>query len=80
MKANILNTLIATAILAVSVPALALKEDTQQPVTVTSLKQALDLEKNITTFTDNVVVKQGTIDVRADKVVVTRRAAIPIKW
>lgn len=45
MKANILNTLIATAILAVSVPALALKEDTQQPVTVTSLKQALDLEK-----------------------------------
>ena len=72
MKANILNTLIATAILAVSVPALALKEDTQQPVTVTSLKQALDLEKNITTFTDNVVVKQGTIDVRADKVVVTR--------
>lgn len=72
MKANILNTLIATAILAVSVPALALTEDTQQPVTVTSLKQALDLEKNITTFTDNVVVKQGTIDVRADKVVVTR--------
>lgn len=72
MKANILNTLIATAILAVSVPALALKEDTQQPVTVTSLKQALDLEKNITTFTDDVVIKQGSIDIRANKVVVTR--------
>lgn len=72
MKANILNTLIATTILTVSIPAFALKEDTQKPVTVTSLKQSLDLEKNITTFTDGVAVKQGSIDIRADKVVVTR--------
>ena len=51
---------------------MALKDDTQQPIVVNSEKQSLNLEKNITTFTQNVVVKQGSIDIRADKVVVTR--------
>ncbi|KAH8256823.1 hypothetical protein KR044_005853 [Drosophila immigrans] len=30
------------------------------------------MQSNVSTFTDNVVIKQGTIDIRADKVVVTR--------
>ncbi|HBO23080.1 MULTISPECIES: lipopolysaccharide ABC transporter substrate-binding protein LptA [unclassified Providencia] len=63
---------IASAILALSLPAMALKSDTQQPMTINSVKQSLDLEKNITTFTDDVVIKQGSIDIKANKVVVTR--------
>ncbi|UDG81014.1 Lipopolysaccharide export system protein LptA [Candidatus Hartigia pinicola] len=55
-----------------SMPALALKSDMQQPVTITSVKQSIYLEKNITTFTDDVVIRQGSIDIRANTVIVTR--------
>ncbi|MDO1752499.1 LptA/OstA family protein, partial [Escherichia coli] len=48
----------------------ALKTDMQQPMTINSVKQSLDLEKNVTTFTDDVVIKQVSIDIRANKVVV----------
>ncbi len=51
---------------------MALKDDTQQPIVVNSEKQSLNLEKTLPLFTQNVVVKQGSIDIRADKVVVTR--------
>ncbi len=55
-----------------SFPTVALKSnDFYQPIQINSVKQSLDLEKNITTFTENVIIKQGSIDVRADKVVVT---------
>ena len=37
------------------------------------------MQSNVSTFTDNVVIKQGTIDIRADKVVVTVRAEIRIR-
>ena len=72
MNQKIRNTLIISALLSISIPAMALKDDTQQKIVVNSEKQSLDLEKNITTFTQNVVIKQGSIDIRADKVVVTR--------
>ncbi|OAT48938.1 LptA family LPS transport protein [Proteus hauseri ATCC 700826] len=72
MNRKIRNTLIISTLLSISVPAMALKDDTQQKIVVNSEKQSLDLEKNITTFTTNVVIKQGSIDIRADKVVVTR--------
>lgn len=65
------NLLIASVILVTSAPALALKSDANQPVAIDSLKQSLDMQNNVSTFTDNVVIKQGTIDIRADKVVVT---------
>lgn len=71
-ESKIRNTLIIGTLLAISVPAMALKDDTQQPIVVNSEKQSLDLEKNVTTFTQNVVIKQGSIDIRADKVIVTR--------
>ena len=71
-KKRFIQGAVASAILALSVPAFALKTDTQQPMTINSVKQSLDLEKNVTTFTDDVVVKQGSIDIRANKVVVTR--------
>ncbi len=71
-KKRFIQGAVASAIFALSLPAMALKSDTQQPMTINSVKQSLDLEKNITTFTDDVVIKQGSIDIKANKVVVTR--------
>lgn len=71
-KNQLRNLLLGSLVLAASAPALALKSDSSQPVSIDSLKQSLDMQSNVSTFTDNVVIKQGTIDIRADKVVVTR--------
>ncbi|MGP1931035.1 MAG: lipopolysaccharide transport periplasmic protein LptA [Arsenophonus sp. ET-DL12-MAG3] len=51
---------------------LALKNDFKQPIQINSVRQSIDLVKNITIFTKNIVIKQGTIDVRAYKVIVIR--------
>jgi len=67
-----LKLLTATLLLAVSVPALALKSDSDKPVNIDSENQALDMQGNVATFTGKVVVTQGTIKITADKVVVTR--------
>ncbi|MDC9589229.1 lipopolysaccharide ABC transporter substrate-binding protein LptA [Xenorhabdus sp. XENO-10] len=72
MNNLIRNTVIASTLFAVSLPVLALKDDTKKPITIDSARQSLDLTGNIATFTDSVIVKQGTIDIHADKVVVTR--------
>jgi lipopolysaccharide export system protein LptA len=64
--------LIIKLILVTSSPAIALKSDVNRLVAIGSRKQSLDMQNNVSTFTDNVVIKQGTIDIRADKVVVTQ--------
>lgn len=79
-KNKIRHFLLASSLLAASLPALALTGDTEQPVKVDSAKQALDMAANTITFTDNVIIKQGTIEIKADKVVVTRRVVIRAKW
>ncbi len=71
-KNKIRNLLITTSLLAVSIPALALKTDTQQPMTVTSDNQAVDINTNTVTLTGNVVVKQGSILVHADRATIVR--------
>src|SRR5471032_145110 len=71
-KNRIRNFLITSSLLAVSIPAFALKDDTTKPITITSVNQALDVNTNTATFTGNVIVNQGTIQVKADKVVVIR--------
>ncbi|PJG85555.1 lipopolysaccharide transport periplasmic protein LptA [Conservatibacter flavescens] len=53
-------------------PAFALKDDTNQPINIESDNQSLDLENNVVTFTDNVVITQGSILIKAQKVVITR--------
>jgi lipopolysaccharide export system protein LptA len=67
-----LKLAIASALLAASVPALALTGDTDQPIHIESDQQSLDMQGNIVTFTGSVVVTQGSIKINADKVVVTR--------
>ncbi len=63
---------VASALLAASLPALAVTGDTSQPIHIDSAQQSLDMQGNTVTFTGNVTVKQGTIDVKAEKVIVTR--------
>lgn len=53
--------------------AYALKGDTDQPINITSGNHSLDMTNNIVTFSDNVVITQGSIKVTADKVTITRQ-------
>ncbi|PSW18466.1 lipopolysaccharide transport periplasmic protein LptA [Photobacterium sanctipauli] len=69
MKLYKLTTLLC---LCLSAPSWALSTDTEQPIYIDSDNQELDIQKNIVTFTGNVILRQGSIDIRADKVVVTR--------
>lgn len=52
--------------------ALALDSDTEQPVYVDADSQQLDMQSNKATFIGNVKLKQGSININADKVVVKR--------
>ncbi|KLV06184.1 ABC transporter substrate-binding protein [Photobacterium aquae] len=69
MKHFKLTTLLC---LLLSSPTWALSNDTEQPIYINSDNQELDIQNNIVTFTGNVILRQGSIDIRADKVVVTR--------
>lgn len=67
------KTLLATFFIGLSVPAMALKGDTDQPIYIDAGSQSLDLESNTVTLTDNVVITQGSIKINAAKVVITRQ-------
>ncbi|QMV13208.1 lipopolysaccharide transport periplasmic protein LptA [Vibrio spartinae] len=60
------------ACLFISSGALALSTDTEQPVYIDSDSQQLDLKSNQVTFVGNVTLKQGSINIHADKLIVTR--------
>lgn len=69
MKLNrllLLSTLISLSFSA------TLKNDTQQPINIESDKQSLDIEHNRVMFNDNVVITQGSILIKADKVIIIR--------
>lgn len=72
MNKNNIKFLLASLLLAASLPALALTGDSDKPVNIDSENQSLDLQGNVATFTGNVIVTQGSIKITADKVVVTR--------
>lgn len=67
-----LNLVLASSLLAASIPAFAVTGDTDQPIHIESDQQSLDMQGNVVTFTGNVIVTRGTIKINADKVVVTR--------
>jgi len=68
-SSKINNIIAAGALLLLSAKAMALTGDTDQPINVDSAQQAVDMVTNVVTLTGTVVVKQGSIDIRADKVV-----------
>lgn len=55
-----------------STPAWALQSDTKQPITINANSQELDVQNNVATFNGQVRLRQGSIDIRADKIVVSR--------
>lgn len=66
------NLILFTTLMMASVSSFALKNDTSQPINIVSDNQALDMENSVVTFTNNVVITQGSILIKADKVVITR--------
>lgn len=58
--------------LMLSFSASALKDDTNQPINIVSDNQSLDMENSVVTFSDNVVITQGSIKIQAAKVIITR--------
>ncbi len=52
----------------------ALSSDSEQPVYIDSDSQQLDMKSNQVTFLGDVNLKQGSININADKVIVTRNA------
>ena len=58
----------------IAFPVLALKDDTEQPINIVSDNQDLDMANRVVTFTNNVVITQGSILIKANKVVITRPA------
>ncbi|MDE4019724.1 lipopolysaccharide transport periplasmic protein LptA [Glaesserella parasuis] len=51
----------------------ALETDRNMPIKIDSGSQSLDIERNIVTFSDNVVITQGSIKLNAEKVTIIRR-------
>ncbi len=55
--------------------AFALTTDTDQPIYIDSDSQHLDMKSNRVTFSGDVKLKQGSININAEKIVVTRNKA-----
>lgn len=58
--------------LLLSSQAMALSSDQDQPVYIDSDSQQLDMQSNKVTFEGDVKLKQGSININADKIIVTR--------
>jgi lipopolysaccharide export system protein LptA len=67
-----LSHLSLIACLVASGSALALSTDKDQPVYIDSDSQHLDMQSNLVTFIGDVKLKQGSININADKVIVLR--------
>ncbi|KII77614.1 lipopolysaccharide transport periplasmic protein LptA [Vibrio renipiscarius] len=67
-----LSHLSLIACLFATTQALALSTDSEQPVYIDSDSQHLDMQSNKVTFLGDVKLKQGSININADKVIVTR--------
>lgn len=72
MKSATNKILLLTALALTSFSACALKDDTSKPINIVSDNQSLDMENSVVTFSDNVVITQGSILIKANKVVITR--------
>ncbi len=60
------------ALLLLTQPARAKESDYQQPVEVNSVRQLAELNANRVTFSEDVIITQGSIRIQADKVEVIR--------
>lgn len=72
MTPKYLNILLLCGLLSLSIPAHALESDRKQPIEIEADRGELDQKKQSTTFSGNVVIKQGTLNIRAANVNVVR--------
>ena len=74
MTRKILLNVLCCGLLAVSLQAHALESDRKQPIEIEADQGELDQKNQSTTFSGNVVIKQGTLNIRAASVNVVRSA------
>ena len=74
MTRKILLKGLCCGLLAVSLQAHALESDRKQPIEIEADQGELDQKNQSTTFSGNVVIKQGTLNIRAASVNVVRSA------
>lgn len=60
------------AALCAAAPAFALESDSRQPIQIEADQGSLDQANQVTTFSGNVIIKQGSINIRAGSVKVSR--------
>lgn len=72
MTRNALKSMLSAALLLGSLNAYALESDRQQPINIEADQGSLDQKNQVTIFTGNVVVTQGSINLHADKVRVSK--------
>lgn len=71
MTPKILNAALLAALLAAA-PAFALESDRSRPIEIKADQGSLDQANQVTTFSGNVVIKQGSLNIRAASVRVSR--------
>ncbi len=69
-KCMILLMTIASAVIAISPLAIALPEDSQQPIHISSDSAIRDDKRGLTIYEGDVDITQGTLNIRADKVTI----------
>jgi len=69
LKSSIKSTFILTLALVLSGQSLALESDRNQPADIEADDTLIDMKTGARTFTGNVIVVQGTLRIKADKVV-----------
>lgn len=66
---NILFFIVALACLSIATPSFALKSDRDQPAEIEADDTEIDFRTGVRTLTDNVLVVQGSLRLKADKLV-----------
>lgn len=70
---SLINIFFAVIALFIASPMVyALKDDASKPINIVSDNQSLDMDSSVVTFSDNVIITQGSILIKAQKVVITR--------
>jgi len=72
MKLNL--TPVALALIVAATPAMAERADREKPINLEANRISVDEVKKVQIFEGNVVLTQGTLTIRADKIVVTQDA------
>ncbi|MCS4534309.1 lipopolysaccharide transport periplasmic protein LptA [Neisseria montereyensis] len=74
MTRTIFNTALLAVTLAVPVSAFALESDRRQPIQIEADQGSLDQANQVTTFSGNVIIKQGSLHINAGSVRVSRNS------